>query len=179
MGGRSGLRPMVAWILTSVRHVPASGASAAWPAPGIPLCTQAGGPGGCAKAGSARVPAAATSARVLRIAVIASPLTDSKVGGILHRGHRAFHDGSSQMLSHSSDGQVIPPDPLSEVLQDLRLSGVSYGRCELAHPWGISFPDQSAARFHFIGSGEAWLRIAGMEWTRLQTGDVALLPRGT
>ena len=83
------------------------------------------------------------------------------------------------MLSHSSDGQVIPPDPLSEVLQDLRLSGVSYGRCELAKPWGISFPDQSAARFHFIGSGEAWLRTAGMEWTRLQAGDVALLPRGT
>src|SRR5262245_23032759 len=82
------------------------------------------------------------------------------------------------MLSHSSDGQVVPADPLSEVLQDLRLSGVSYGRCELAHPWGISFPDQPAARFHFIGAGEAWLRTADMEWTRLQTGDAALLPRG-
>src|SRR5215475_2781077 len=116
---------------------------------------------------------------ILRIAVIPSPLTDLKVGGILSTAFRAFHDGSSQMLSHSSDGQVIPPDPLSEVLQDLRLLGVSYGRCELAQPWGISFPDQSAARFHFIGSGEAWLRTAGMEWTRLQAGDVALLPRGT
>src|SRR6188768_2505352 len=58
---------------------------------------------------------------------------------------RTFHDSLSEMLSRSSNlssrnlaGARLPDalaaDSLSEVLQDLRLSGVSYGRCEVARP---------------------------------------------
>ena len=85
------------------------------------------------------------------------------------------------MLSHSSDVATdgLAADPLSEVLQDLRLSGVSYGRCELTRPWGISFPPQSAARFHFVAAGECWLHSEALGWTPLHPGDVALLPLGT
>lgn len=85
------------------------------------------------------------------------------------------------MLSRSSETErhVLPSDPLSEVLQDLRLSGVSYGRCELRRPWGISFPPQGAARFHFVAAGDCWLHSPELGWTPLHAGDVALLPRGT
>src|SRR5882762_4694830 len=83
------------------------------------------------------------------------------------------------MLSRSSDhGHAPAPDPLSEVLQDLRLSGVAYGRCELKRPWGIEFPPQDAARFHFVAEGECWLRAPGLGWIPMRAGDVALVPLG-
>lgn len=84
------------------------------------------------------------------------------------------------MLDDSSDihSKSLPPDPLSEVLQDFRLSGISYGRCNLTQPWGIDFPAQSAARFHFIAHGGCWLRTPEGEWTELHAGDAVLLPRG-
>src|SRR5437667_2275626 len=84
------------------------------------------------------------------------------------------------MSSRSSGlGDARAPDPLSQVLADLRLSGVSYGRCELARPWGIDFPPQAEARFHFVAAGDCWLGTANKEWIQLHAGDVALLPRGT
>lgn len=81
------------------------------------------------------------------------------------------------MHSRSSDSPA--PDALSEVLQDLRISGASYGRCELASPWGIDFPPQPEARFHFVAEGSCWLRSPDQEWIALAAGDVVLLPRGT
>jgi len=85
------------------------------------------------------------------------------------------------MLGRSSDvatdGMTL--DPLSEVLQDLRPSGVSYGRCELTRPWGIDFPPQGAARFHFVATGECWLHTSTLGWIPLHAGDVVLLPHGT
>lgn len=79
------------------------------------------------------------------------------------------------MPSRSSE---LTADPLSAVLQDLRLSGVGYGRCELGRPWGIEFPPQSEARFHFVVSGSCWLRNPDGDWLALGRGDLALLPRG-
>jgi len=85
------------------------------------------------------------------------------------------------MLGRSSDvvTEGLALDPLSEVLQDLRPSGVSYGRCELTRPWGISFPPQGPARFHFIAVGECWLNSEALGWIALHAGDVVLLPHGT
>jgi AraC-like DNA-binding protein len=84
------------------------------------------------------------------------------------------------MLARSSSTAGEPaPDPLSEVLQDLRLTGVSYGRCELTRPWGIDFPPQGPARFHFVAVGQGRLRAPGRGWIPLRAGDVVLLPRGT
>jgi AraC-like DNA-binding protein len=82
------------------------------------------------------------------------------------------------MVSRSSDPRALPDDTLSEVLRDLRLSGVSYGRCEFTSPWGIELPPANAMRFHFVAEGECWLRTPHAEWTRLRQGDVALIPRG-
>lgn len=89
--------------------------------------------------------------------------------------------GRSGRSSHrSSDLAHAPaPDPLSQVLADLRPSGVSYSRCELTRPWGIDFPPQPEARFHFVAAGDCWLRAPSRGWIQLHAGDVALLPRGT
>jgi AraC-like DNA-binding protein len=40
-------------------------------------------------------------------------------------------------------------DPLTEMLRGLRLEGVDYARFQMTAPWGLLFPAQQAARFHF------------------------------
>src|SRR5262249_23174949 len=55
----------------------------------------------------------------------------------------------------------------------------SYGRCELSRPFGIDFPSQNAARFHFLIEGRCWLYTSSVGWIPLEAGDVALFPHGT
>ena len=90
---------------------------------------------------------------------------------------------SSNLSSRNLAGARLPDalaaDSLSEVLQDLRLSGVSYGRCEVARPWGIDFPPQGPARFHFVAAGECFLHTPALGWIALYAGDVVLVPQGT
>jgi AraC-like DNA-binding protein len=81
------------------------------------------------------------------------------------------------MLCETS-GIKLDPDPLSEVLQDFRITGVGYGRCELTRPWGIDFPPQKMARFHLVAQGECWLRAPTLGWIPLNVNDVVLLPHG-
>ncbi|TDK36724.1 AraC family transcriptional regulator [Rhizobium deserti] len=83
------------------------------------------------------------------------------------------------MLDRSSNfSPDAAGDPLSEMLRGLRLDGVDYGRCRLAEPWGTLFPEQEAARFHFISSGSGWLQTPSGDWLQLNAGDAALVPRG-
>lgn len=69
-------------------------------------------------------------------------------------------------------------DALSEVLQDFRLSGVNYGRCELRHPWSLAFPEQPLLRFHFVSKGPCWVYTKAKGWEELSEGDLVLLPQG-
>ncbi len=69
-------------------------------------------------------------------------------------------------------------DALSEVLQDFRLTGVSYGRCELREPWGLFFAEQKLLRFHFVSEGTCWLHTEANGWQELREGDLVLLPQG-
>lgn len=85
------------------------------------------------------------------------------------------------MLAHSSTPSLppnLPMDPLSEVLQDFRLSGVNYGRCELQHPWGLTYPEQKLLRFHFVSTGPCWIFTDQHGWQELGDGDLVLLPQG-
>lgn len=84
------------------------------------------------------------------------------------------------MLDRSSQpsSPYIPVDALSEVLQDFRLSGVNYSRCELRHPWSIAFPQQQLLRFHFVSQGPCWIHTAALGWQELRDGDLVLLPQG-
>jgi AraC-like DNA-binding protein len=84
------------------------------------------------------------------------------------------------MLDISSDNQSpTQPDVLSEVLQDLRLSGAAYCRSEFKAPLGLEFPpEERAAVFHFVAEGTVWLRATARDPLLLQPGDVVLLPHG-
>ena len=84
------------------------------------------------------------------------------------------------MLDRSSQSSSprIPVDALSEVLQDFRLSGVNYSRCELRHPWSIAFPQQQLLRFHFVSQGPCWIHTKAQGWQELRDGDLVLLPQG-
>lgn len=70
------------------------------------------------------------------------------------------------------------PDPLTQILLNLRLDGLEYGRCQLRAPWAVAFPAQPTARFHFVAHGDCWLRAGDAEWVPLRQGDAVLLPRG-
>ena len=83
-----------------------------------------------------------------------------------------MHDNSSK------DRSETLADPLSEMLRGLRLDGVEYGRFRMKAPWGLSFPAQDAARFHFASGVGCWLLTPAQEWIRFEPGDAALLPRG-
>jgi AraC-like DNA-binding protein len=83
------------------------------------------------------------------------------------------------MVTHSSgEPDCAAPDALSDVLQDLRLSGTSYCRSEFHAPFGVQFPAEEGAVFHFVAEGGCWLRPSSDDPVRLEAGDVALLPRG-
>lgn len=85
------------------------------------------------------------------------------------------------MLDHTSRPSTslgVPVDALSEVLQDFRLSGVNYSRCELRHPWSIAIPQQKLLRIHFVSQGPCWIHTEAQGWQELLDGDVVLLPQG-
>lgn len=71
-----------------------------------------------------------------------------------------------------------PTDALSDILQDFRLGGINYGRCELRHPWSIAFPPQQLLRFHFVSEGPCWIHTEAQGWQQLQDGDLVFLPQG-
>ena len=90
-------------------------------------------------------------------------------------------------LSRPAEGATLPPvavgpeppDLLTQILLGLRLDGVEYGRCVMYAPWAVAFPALPSARFHFVGSGGAWLRTRSADWQRLHPGDAVLLPHGS
>lgn len=69
-------------------------------------------------------------------------------------------------------------DAVSEVLLGMRLRGASYARLRLSAPFGVDFPDDGTARFHFIGQGEALLLLPDAPPRPMRAGDAVLLPRG-
>jgi AraC-like DNA-binding protein len=82
------------------------------------------------------------------------------------------------------------PDPLSEALRSVRLSGAIFLDAELSAPWGFASPPASAGAhlvapsaehlilFHLLVEGEATARIPGQGSVALEAGDIAVLPRG-
>jgi AraC-like DNA-binding protein len=82
------------------------------------------------------------------------------------------------------------PDPLSEALRSVRLSGAIFLDAELSAPWGFASPPASAGAqllaptaehlilFHLLVEGKATARISGQGSVELEAGDIAVLPRG-
>ena len=99
-------------------------------------------------------------------------------------GYRPRNARIARMLDHLSAAPArrLPRredhDPLTQILQGLRLDGAAYGRRLLPRPWASDQPVPGPARFHFVGSGGAWLHTAATGWMRLDAGDAVLLPQG-
>jgi AraC-like DNA-binding protein len=70
------------------------------------------------------------------------------------------------------------PDPVTEVLHDLRLGASFYCRSELRAPWGLEIPRREGASFHFVAEGVCLLECASEPPLRLEQGDIVLLPHG-
>lgn len=69
-------------------------------------------------------------------------------------------------------------DPLSLILDGIRLRGGVFRELVLRAPWGFALHTPGLASFHIVTGGRAWLRRAGAEPLALDTGDLVLLPAG-
>lgn len=69
------------------------------------------------------------------------------------------------------------PDAMSDVLSLIRMRGELVCANEYSAPWSLSFR-KPVAHFHVVERGAAWITLDGAEPTRIQSGDLALLPLG-
>ncbi|MGB9376828.1 MAG: cupin domain-containing protein [Mycobacteriales bacterium] len=71
-------------------------------------------------------------------------------------------------------------DDLSQVLSAVQVRSTVFCRSEFRAPWGFRVKDSAYAKFHLVLDGEAELQLEDeCEPTRLNSGDVVLLPHGT
>src|SRR5918992_2512759 len=72
-----------------------------------------------------------------------------------------------------------PTDPLGEALHLLRMNGAFYCRSELTAPWGLTLPPMPGYLwFHVVTSGRLWLETGADESGWVESGELALVPRG-
>ena len=69
-------------------------------------------------------------------------------------------------------------DPLTDVIELLRVRGVVMARVHARAPWGLHLPHIAGASFHAVTAGSCWVRIGSRAARELSVGDVVLLPRG-
>jgi len=82
------------------------------------------------------------------------------------------------------------PDPLSEALRSVRLTGAIFLDAELGMPWGFASPPASTTSpllaptaehlvlFHLLVEGQATARVPGYDSVPLEAGDIVVLARG-
>jgi AraC-like DNA-binding protein/mannose-6-phosphate isomerase-like protein (cupin superfamily) len=69
------------------------------------------------------------------------------------------------------------PDAMSDVLSLVRMRGEFVCANEYSAPWSLSFR-KPVSHFHIIERGSAWITVDGAKPTRVETGDLAILPLG-
>ena len=69
-------------------------------------------------------------------------------------------------------------DVLSDILDNVHLSGVLLGRAEFSVPWGASSEGMMAPIFHIILSGNGFITLDGGDPMPLGTGDLIMMPHG-
>ncbi|CAN5304190.1 AraC family transcriptional regulator [soil metagenome] len=76
--------------------------------------------------------------------------------------------------------EPLDNDPLSEVLQSIRINGKVYSPCQFSAPWGLSASGCSGhALFYIVSRGSALLEVEDSPAITLTGGDLVLLPQGT
>ncbi len=103
--------------------------------------------------------------------------------------HHTRYSGS---FDRSSSGAATRSfsDPMSDVLETIRLRGALFFLWEPRAPYGVGVADgASLARhlleggdcvvsYHIVTRGPCWAAVRGEEPLRLETGDILVLPRG-
>ena len=69
-------------------------------------------------------------------------------------------------------------DVLADVLSATKVGGTVAAAVCADAPWGIDFPQQPLAGFHYICEGSCWLRPYGADPIPLTAGDLVLLSAG-
>jgi AraC-like DNA-binding protein len=69
-------------------------------------------------------------------------------------------------------------DTLSQILDDIHLSGGEFRYLEARAPWGFAFRTEGRAGFHLVLTGEAWLYLSNEAPVRLEAGDMAVIMNG-
>lgn len=107
-----------------------------------------------------------------------------------------LHDSTSDLLALASDapalgaGAITEPDPLSDVLRTVRLTGALFFVWDVSWPYTTPVPDgrvfapivlpgaQQIISYHIITHGSCWCSVNGEPALELQTGDILLVPHG-
>lgn len=122
----------------------------------------------------------------------------------MSRGHDrasgtfAGASGSTSPPARTTEASVPEPptgrlegiDPLSDVLRAVRLTGALFFRVEASSPWVAGVPAGSAigphilpgsqhvVSYHVVTKGRCWAGLSGMADTRLEEGDLIVIPHG-
>jgi AraC-like DNA-binding protein len=116
-----------------------------------------------------------------------------------------FHDLSSGSLAWSAGAGAaysvpaarereiaggVAPDPLSDVLRTVRLTGALFFLWDVSWPYATPVPDgrafapivlpgaQQIVSYHVVTQGTCWASLIGGPPVHLEAGDVLLVPRG-
>jgi hypothetical protein len=85
---------------------------------------------------------------------------------------------------------AMEPDPLSEVLRTVRLSGALFFLWHISWPYASAVPSgrefapivlpgaQQIVSYHIVTHGSCWGALIGEPPVRLEAGDTLLLPHG-
>jgi AraC-like DNA-binding protein len=80
------------------------------------------------------------------------------------------------------------PDPLSDVLRTVKLTGALFFAVDAAAPWGVDVPRadriaplvlpgaQHVVSYDIVLQGAGWVRMAGMDPVRFERGDILVFP---
>ena len=113
---------------------------------------------------------------------------DKPPPAMVRSGMVRTHDPASQSIASPSAG--APSDPLSDVLQAVRLTGALFFRVEASRPWGIDVPEAAAfgslilprsaaiISYHVVLEGTGWVTMPGAEPVRFGPGEVLIFPHG-
>lgn len=97
---------------------------------------------------------------------------------------------SAGILSDSASTLVPPGDPISDVLDTIRLQGAVFFLWEPGWPYGIGVADgrtlsrhvlqgtDCIVSYHIVTQGPCWAAVSDEPPIRLETGDTLVLPRG-
>jgi AraC-like DNA-binding protein len=101
--------------------------------------------------------------------------------------------GFEALLDEAATDALASPgewrsDLLSDVLRAVRLTGALFFAVDAAHPWGVDVPRadriapailpgaQHVVSYDIVLKGSGWVRMAGMDPIRFESGDILVFP---